>query len=454
MKIRRFLFSALCLPAVFSSCEKEEKTWQDIPNTQISPVSKGNKVIYEAQVSSYSNNGRGTFKGIEEDLPRLDDLGIDILWLMPVHPIGEQNRNGELGSPYGVKDYMDVNPEYGTKEDFKSLVDACHRYGIEVWMDWVANHTSWDNVWVKDHLDWYAEKDGRRPYSPPGWDDAIQLDHSNVQMRDAMADAMKYWVREFDIDGFRCDAADRVPVAFWRELRRQVDAVKKVTWLSEGWAEDHLEVFDYDYAWSFSESLDKFGEDGNVSRLIEACKSLHRDAAYKDRGRMVYLTNHDLSAFNGTEFKRYGNNVLPLTVLSFTVFDMPLIYSGQEIGMNKELWFSEVCPVEWEPVNKQYLALFRKLTALKRTQPALEDGAGRGSLKIYPTKDSNVFAYSRVRGANEVLVILNLGNYAARCRFTGEIPEGRFKDWLNNGYMEFDASGIPLRENGYAVYVK
>lgn len=439
---------------LFNSCSDDDDTWTDIPNAQVKPISSKNKVIYEANVYSYS--AEANFKGLEKDLPRLKEMGIDILWLMPIHPIGIENRSGTLGSPYSVRDYKAINPDFGTTEDFRSLVNAVHAQGMEIWLDWVANHTAWDNVWWKEgHEEYYAEKDGIKPYSPGGWLDVIQLDHNNIGLRNAMADAMKYWVSEFDIDGFRCDAADRVPLEFWKEVRRQVDAVKKVTWLSEGWDPGHLEVFDYDYAWDFSDSMIEFGKGNDVSILVEASKKLHKDPVYKNKSRMVYITNHDLNAYEGGEFGLYKDNVLPLAVLSFTIYDMPLIYSGQEIGMNKSMNFSEVSPVQWTPANKVYINLYKKLTQLKRTQPALEDGANRGALKIYQTSNDKVFAYSRVRGDNEVMVILNFSEAPVRVRFTGDVPSGRFKDYLDNTFYEFSAEeGISMHAKGYAIYVK
>lgn len=452
IKILALMLISLLL---FNSCNNDDDdTWTDIPNTEVQPISAKNKVIYEINVYSYS--AEANFKGLEKDLPRLKQLGVDILWLMPIHPIGIENRSGTLGSPYSVRDYKAINPDYGTTEDFRSLVNAAHAQGMELWLDWVANHTAWDNVWWKEgHADYYAEKDGVKPYSPGGWHDVIQLDHSSIGLRNAMADAMKYWVSEFNIDGFRCDAADRVPLEFWKEVRRQVDEVKKVTWLNEGWATSHLEVFDYDYAWDFSDAMQEFGKGNDVSILVEASKTLHKDKAYKDKGRMVYITNHDLNAYEGGEFAMYATNVLPLSVLSFTIYDMPLIYNGQEIGMNKSMNFAEVSPVQWNPTNKVYVNLYQKLTQLKRTQPALEDGTNRGSLKIYPTSNDQVFAYSRVRGENEVLVILNFASSAVNVRFTKDIPSGKFKDYLHNTYNEFSAEeGIPMHAKGYAVYVK
>ena len=170
---------------------------------------------------------------------------------------------------------------------------------------------------------------------------------------------------------------------------------------------------------------------------------------------MVYLTNHDLNAHDGTEFTRYGANVLPLTVLSFTIYDMPLIYNGQEIGMNKAMSLFEPSPVQWDPTNKIYLNLFQKLTKLKRTQPALEDGANRGTLKVIPTNKENVFVYSRKKGDNEVLVMLNFNNVAVNFKWNGDVPSGNFKNILTNEQKTFSATdGNILMEKGYAVFVK
>jgi|SRR6218665_373858 len=454
MSIKRILPVTLLLALLLGGCKKDEQQyWQDIPNREVSPVTANNKVIYEANLYHYSS--QGNFNGLKNDLSRLKDLGVDIIWLMPIHPIGIINRSGTVGSPYSVKDYKEVNPDYGTKEDFKALVSAAHALKMEIWMDWVANHTSWDNAWVTDHLDYYDEKDGVRPYAPQGWPDVVQLDYNNPAMRTAMIDALTYWVKEFDIDGYRCDAAALMPLSFWKEARPQVDAVKKITWMGESDDASYMEVFDYDYAWMFSNALNNFGNNKNLPELIDASTRLFNNASYKNKGRMVFLTNHDMNAFEGTEFDRLNNNVLPLTVMTFTIYDMPLIYNAQEIGLNKRLDFSSVTLIPWDQTNKIYLNLFKKLTQLKRTQPALESGANRGGLKIYSTNQPNVFCYSRKKGDNEVLVILNLGDQPVRLQFNDELPTGQFKDYLQNTYHKFiEGEPIYMLKNDYAIYVK
>jgi glycosidase len=449
----KLYFVLLCMLALLPACSNDNSTWTDVPNIEVKPITSKNKVIYEANVYAYSKEGN--FKGLEKDLPRLKELGVDILWLMPIHPIGIENRSGTLGSPYSVKDYKAINPDYGTEDDFKSLIKSAHSLNIEIWMDWVANHTAWDNVWVGNHLDFYAEKAGKRPYSPGGWSDVIQLDYNNTEMCDSMINAMKYWVREFNIDGYRCDAAALVPLSFWIEARKEVDAIKKITWLCEADDPTYMQAFDYNYDWLLSNAMNKFGKDNDLSSLVNTCASMYSDTAYKDKSRMVFFTNHDLNAFEGTEFQRFGNNVLPFTVFMFTIYDMPLIYNGQEIGMNKVMNFAERSLVEWDPTNKVYENLYKKLTQLKRTQLALEDGSNRGDLKVYSTNQENVMAYSRTKGDNEILIILNFSNIPVRVRFTGDKPTGKFKDYLKNTYVNLsDIDGISLLQNGYAVYVK
>lgn len=454
MKNLKLLLLALLFVFSNASCNNDEDTIkeQEIPNSQISAVSAHNKVIYEVNVRNYSTNG---FSGVKNDLQRLKDLGVDIIWLMPIHPIGVVKREGSLGSPYSIKDYKAINPEFGTAQDFKNLIDAAHALKMEVWIDWVANHTAWDHPWVSQHLDYYASKNGQQPYSPNGWNDVAQLNYDNQNLRLEMIDAMKYWVANFNIDGYRCDAATFIPLDFWKQARVQVDAVKKISWLCEGDKAEYMSVFDYDYAWAFNDALNNFGSGSDTTNLVTACNTLFNNQAYKNKGRMVYLTNHDLNAHDGTEFTRYGANVLPLTVLSFTIYDMPLIYNGQEIGMNKSMNLFNYDPVKWDPANKIYLNLFQKLTRLKRTQPALEDGANRGSLQIIPTNKDNVLAYTRTRGDNQILVVMNFNNTAVNMKWKDIIPSGTFKNYLTGESQTFNMNdGMILMEKGYAIFVK
>lgn len=455
MNIRAlFLLLVIALIGCSSDPDYDSPATTDNPDDQeVSLISKNNRVIYEVNILNFSSEG--TFSGVEKDLPRLKKLGVDILWLMPIHPIGVENKAGTLGSPYAVKDYKAINPTFGTLADFKSLVKAAHAANMEIWMDWVANHTAWDHVWVKDHLNYYAEKNGQRPYSPENWTDVIQLDYTNAAMRMAMIDALKYWVSEVDIDGYRCDAASFIPLSFWKEARTEVNKLKNITWLAEADKAEYMEVFDYDYAWDFNSKLNDFGKDKNMTTLTEACKALYNNSNYASKGRMVFLTNHDLNAYDGTEFVRYGDALLPLTVLSFTIYDMPLLYNGQEVGMNKSMGLFDVSKVQWTPVNQTVSGLIKKLTALKRTQPALESGAGRGTLTVHKMTSDKVYAFSRKKGNSEVVVLLNFSAAPVNVRFNGTVPSGSYSNYFKSETIEFSAqTSIALPANGYAVYVK
>jgi hypothetical protein len=287
-----------------------------------------------------------------------------------------------------------------------------------------------------------------------GWNDVIQLNFDNSNLRAAMIDAMKYWITEYDIDGFRCDYATGPPVGYWTELRNAVNAVKPVTWLSEGDNANYMQAFDYDYAWAFSDRLNSFGSGNDLSTLVGACEELINNNAYANKSKMVYLTNHDLNADHGTEFSRYGNNVYPLTVLMFTIYGMPLIYNGQEIGANQSMGLFEVNRVPWTPVNTTMSNLIKKLTALKRTQPALEDGPNRGSYKKYNTNNSNVYAYSREKGNNEVLVMLNFSGSSVSFHFSGSAPSGTFTNYLEAGEKTFSTqTAVSIPAKGYLVFV-
>lgn len=440
-----------------SSCEKE-KSVPDPPLVEdsLGTVLENNKVIYELNIRNFS--AAGTIAAVEDKLDYLEDLGVDIIWLMPIHPSGVKNKNGSLGSPYAVKDYKAVSPDYGTLADLRSLVTAAHEKGMEIWLDWVANHTAWDHDWVTTHIDYYATNgSGQRPYSPNGWLDVIQLDFNNANMRAAMIDAMKYWVEQADIDGFRCDYATGVPLTFWQEAKTVINSIKpEFTWLAEGDLPSYMAVFDYDFAWGFNTALNNFGKSKDVAALRTACEKLYSHTSYSNAARMVYLTNHDLNAYDGTEFARYGSFVAPLTVLEFTIYDMPLIYNGQEIGYNQSMGLFDYAKISWTPVPNQSInTLIKKLTRLKRTTLALESGANRGTLLFYTMSAGDVLCYSREKGGSQVIVMLNFSAMAKDVTFNGTTPSGTFKDYFKNETVTVNsASSFSLPANGYVVLIK
>lgn len=368
-----------------------------------------NAVIYEVNVRQYTKEG--TFAAFETHLPRLKELGVDVLWFMPIHPISEKNRKGTLGSYYAVKDYKAVNPEFGNKEDFKRVVDKAHEMGFKVILDWVANHTGCDNNWITEHPEWYMKDEAGNPKSPYDWTDTYELDYDNQEMRAAMTDALKYWITDFDIDGYRCDMAHEVPTDFWNDTRKTLDSIKPVFMLAESEEYDLLDhAFDANYSWELMHMM---------ADITKGTKNVEDIAAYvqkldtimcPDGYKMNFLTNHDENSWNGTEFERYGKGVEAFAVLTYTLNGMPMIYTGQEVGMKKRLSFFEkdMVPSWTENATTKF---YKKLNELKHTHPALRAGATGGKFRKYSTSGGKeLLVYSREMAGKELMVMLNLSN--------------------------------------------
>ncbi|MFM2019930.1 MAG: hypothetical protein RL718_511 [Actinomycetota bacterium] len=370
-------------------------------------------VIYEVNLRQF---GDGGFKEVTNHLPRLSELGVDILWLMPIHPISELNKKGELGSPYSVANYLEVNPDYGTEEDFKELIQQAHSKNMLVILDWVANHTGWDNPWITEHPDWYTKDlDGNITY-PPGtdWTDVADLNFDNQEMQEAMIQAMEYWVREFDVDGFRADVAHSVPVEFWNKASERLHQIKDVFMLAEDGGDMELleTAFDTNYAWSLQGLFNGLGY--TYATATEFRYAMQSQAEqYKDgKYQMVFIDNHDENSWQGTVFDRFGNNVKNLALLSFTIPGMPLIYSGNEIGLDRQLLFFEKDPIvfpdqaEW---GKSELEIFyTQLVDLKTQNPALWSAGAGGQVTQLHEEDSFFLAFARSYQGNDVVVLINL----------------------------------------------
>ncbi|MEY4376786.1 MAG: Alpha-amylase, partial [Pseudomonadota bacterium] len=355
MKKSLVILLALLLPA-FAGCERKVPVvatpvvdpYVPQPYVHIKhPDWTRSATIYQVNVRQFTPEG--TIAKAEEQLPRLKDLGIDIVWLMPLNPIGEKNRKGTLGSPYSVKDYRAVNPEFGTFADVKHFVDRAHALGMHVILDWVANHSAWDNALVQQHPDWYS-KDYKGDYHPTSWydwSDIIDFDYSKPAMRQYMVESMKLWVEQTGIDGFRCDVAGFVPLDFWNTARRELDKVKPVFMLGEWEATDlHADAFDMTYGWSWYEAM-KQAAKGNVGSLTAYYS--HDDNAWPAEAmRMTFVSNHDKNSWEGTEFEAFGPAVQAAMVLSVVGSGMPLVYNGQEAGNTKRLQFFEKDPIQWK----------------------------------------------------------------------------------------------------------
>ena len=408
--------------------------------------------IYEVNLRQYT--AAGSIKEFEKSLPRLKKMGVEILWFMPITPIGLSDRKmttADLGSYYAVKDYKAVNEEFGTMPDWKELVKKSHAMGFKVITDWVANHSSTDNHWVKDHPDFYAKDSTGKIISPFDWTDTYKLNYDNREMRDSMIGAMKFWIIETGIDGFRCDVAEGPPEDFWKECIPALRKIKNVFMLAEGEKPTlHDAGFDETYTWSVMAAMaDLYAGKKTLARfdsVINDNISRFPKSAY----RLYFTTNHDENSWNGTEFEKYGDAYKTFAVFSQTMYQsVPLIYSGQEIPNKKRLKFFVKDPIEW---NGYALAPFyNTLLTLRKTNPAL--AADAGYKKLMTSNDDAIFSYLREKGGHKVGVILNLSgkkqNFTVKDKtLTGE-PLDVFlqkKIKINEAYI------FSVEPWGYLVY--
>ncbi len=430
--------------AVLVGCSQQNKTTEPAAEPEGANHAdwSRNAVIYEVNTRQYTPEG--TFNAFREHLPRLKELGVDILWFMPIHPISEKNRKGELGSYYAVRDYKAVNPEFGTLDDFKTLVDSVHAAGMKVIIDWVPNHTGCDNAWVEEHPEYYQLNEEGQMYGPFDWTDVYQLDYSNDSTRAAMTDAMKFWISEMGIDGFRCDVAGRVPVDYWNQARKDLEAAagdRPIFMLAEATEPELVvEAFDMDYNWPMKDLFSEIaatsgqytfkGADGNVrtfphktARDIDSLLAVQAEQDAPDSYMMNMITNHDLNSWEGTEFERLGNLQGAFAVLSYTLPGMPLIYTGQETGLDRALeFFVKDNPPAFEPRN-DYFTFYQKLNSLKHNRPELAAGKAGAPVESYPTANENIYVFSRDLNGSQTVVAVNLGAEESALFQEGQAPQ-------------------------------
>jgi glycosidase len=348
-----------------------------------------NLCLYEVNVRQYTSSG--TFADFETHLDRLEDLGVGILWFMPIHPIGLQNRLGSLGSYYSVRDYYGVNPEFGTLDDFIALVDSIHERGMYVLMDWVGNHTSWDNSLTLTHPEWYVKDDNGNFVPPPGtnWSDVIQLDYSKQGLRDYMIDAMKFWLDTADVDGFRCDAVSFMPLDFWTTAIAELKNVKPGIFIlaEDSGTQYHTAGFDMTYAWEYHGfgngilvNIVAGSNNANVLNTFLTQENINYPAPYY---RMYFTSNHDENSWYGTVFEQFGDAAEIFAVLTSTLRSMPLIYSGQEAGLNQRLAFFDKDQIIWQ--FHPFGEIYKSLLHLKKKNKALWNGADGGQLQRITT---------------------------------------------------------------------
>ncbi|MFT6984258.1 MAG: glycosidase [Psychromonas sp.] len=433
-----------------------KKQYQPKPFVELNhPQWCKNATIYEVNIRQYTQEG--TFKAFAEHLTRLQQLGVDILWLMPIHPIGEKNRKGEKGSAYSVKDYTAVNPDYGTLADLKALVSKAHSMGMYVILDWVANHSAWDNHLTKTNPEWYS-KDHNGNFQPtPWWDwsDIIDFDYSNPQMREYMTDALKYWVKEADIDGYRADVAGFVPTDFWDNARRELDQIKPVFMLAEWDARDlHKSAFDMTYAWSLHEVMHEVAM-GKKDASAIFMHFAHILNSWPDNAILMnFVDNHDKNSWDKCMFTRFGKYLHSCIVLTATVEGMPLIYSGQEAGLDRELAFFDKDQIVWQ--EHEIGTIYQQLFTLKHNNQALWNGDWGGKMiPVINDKSDTVFSFVRQKGQDKVFVVLNFSDKTQCVNFASDIQYGCYQELFSQSEAIFEAqSSETIEAFGYRVYVK
>ena len=411
----------------------------DVINEAEAKRPEGQRVIYEMNVGSFTQSG--TFAAAQDRLQELKSLGVDIVWLMPVYP-----RGGGINSPYAATSFQKTNPKYGTIADLKAFVARAHELQMEVWLDWVPNHTATNAEWVTAHPEYYA-KSGGQMIHPNGYGDVWQLDYNNTGLVNAMNDCLKFWIDEADIDGYRCDyiSSQRIPTSYWQTtipMIKSYKAGKSITFLGEAdIASDATRLktagFDYDYAWQFQSQLADFGTGTASARLKVFINTLLEKSAGLSFGRMLYVTNHDqnYNEEKKTLTQKYGANRYALTVLAYTVYGMPLIYNGQETGGNQALDYFNDTKINWTTKDDKMLNTLRTLFALKHAVPALSDArkaADNPATSMLDVSGStSVLAYTRTLGDSQVLVVLNVGSTAATATVEG-LTAGEWSQWLTS----------------------
>ncbi len=436
----------------------------------------GHRVIYEMNVGMFTSEG--TFAAAQNKLSDLKKLGVDVIWLMPIYP-----RGGGLNSPYAATDFKAIKSSYGNLSNLKSFVNKAHELNMDVWLDWVPNHTATNAGWVSSHPEYY-KKNGNNFVNPSGYGDVYQLNYSNSGLVNAMNDCLKYWIQNAGIDGYRCDyvSSSGIPDSYWSSAIPLIkDYAKNTCGKSDFYflAECDLDAdrkgqlnigWDYDYAWGFQAgrlAYDIGGNGGGTygTTLKNSITNFFNNGSYGNLDRMMYLTNHDQNWDNGTLANMYGDNRYAFTVLEFTLYGMPLIYNGQEIGGSQKLDYFNDTKVNWNNVDNKMKNTIRTLTALKHEVDAFRDGktpAGRGELTWLTTDNKSVLAYRRAHNGSEAIVVLNLG-IEKDVTISG-VAAGNYTQWLDSKTI---ANGVQRKAvtlgtsytfnmdyRGYAVFVK
>ncbi|SCY42888.1 Alpha amylase, catalytic domain [Nonlabens sp. Hel1_33_55] len=454
--MKKYIWSLFLICGLIA-CKEEPKPTEIVQeetvvaNEAITDEDLENAIIYEANIRQYSPEG--TFNEFTKDIPQLKELGVKIIWLMPIFPISEKNRKAKgdlmvedikdenertkyLGSYYAVADYTAVNPDLGTEEDLDRLVQTAHDNDMFVILDWVANHTGWDNKWIAEHPEWYTQNEAGEIIHPAGtdWTDTADLNYDNPDLRAAMTATMKYWVEEHDVDGFRCDVADNVPTDFWNANNAELEEVKPLFMLAESEQKDLFEqAFDMGYNWEGHHLMNELAQGKTKVAAWDAYMKRNDSLYQEDDILMNFITNHDENSWNGTVTERMGNAADAMLVFQYVIPGMPLIYSGQEYGMEKRLKFFEKDSIPktkgrvWEEM--------KRLGEIKKNNPALNGGKNAAEYKRLDTENPDIYAIERSKDGNKVLYIANLSDKETKTSAMGF--KGSYLDLMSGATVNF-----------------
>jgi len=418
--------------------------------------------IYELNVRQFTPEG--TFAAMRTHLPRLSEMGVEIIWFMPIYPISTTKRKGTMGSYYASSDFNAVNPEFGTLEEFKSIVEEIHALGMHVILDWTANHTGWDHPWVNKHPEFYIKREGtdtiRHAFNPndggeTDWYDIAQLDYSNPDLFPVMIEQMRFWRKQTKIDGFRCDVAGFVPIDFWYAARPELEKDGPLVMLAE-WGDEplHFEAaFDVNYGWEFHQLLNKVAEGEAGVEDIWSYQKKDIDTYPENAIHLNFTSNHDENSWNGTEFERMGPLADALWIVCATFDGMPLVYTGQEEPLKRRLAFFEKDNVDFSAYAKTNF--FATLLKARQKGGALEaaNPSNRSRRITLKTSNENILAYERKGALNSVLVFVNLSGEEQEIEPLS-LTSGRYRNMYLDETTEIESSdnfNVVLAPHAYLV---
>lgn len=406
-------------------------------------------ILYEANIRQYSVEG--TLKEFTKDIPKLKELGVKIIWLMPIYPISTTKKKGVLGSYYAISNYTKVNPNFGTLQDVKELVKTAHEQGMYVLLDWVANHTGWDHIWIKSNPEYYVKNEQGEIIHPKGtdWTDVADLNFDNYQMREDMLRDLKFWITETNIDGYRCDMASMVPYDFWKHAISELRKIKPIFMLAEAWEPELLKNgFEMVYSWDTHHKLNAIAQEKESLTNLDA-RMEYLQHAYKPNGMVMnFITNHDENSWNGSVKERLGDASETMLALTYCLPGMPLIYSGQEYDMDKRLLFFEKDTIP--KIKGNVWNVLKKLGRLKQENIALNGGKSPASYTKITTDNTNIFAFKRQKEEKTLIYVANMCKYEQT--FTN-VLKGNYFHFMNSENINLQQDSITLKPWEYMILV-